>query len=158
MRSCILWSWIVIMAMVSVGVCGCDSNTVYFHFCHTPLSGWEKNDTLTFSVPGVRLQGSYNQEIMLRTTDEFPYKSISLIVEQTILPAGHTTCDTIKCMVSDNNGNIKGNGISIYQNQFKTKNLKLNANDSLHIKIRHAMRREMMPGVSDVGIRISMDQ
>ena len=40
-------------------------------------------------------------------------------------------------------------GLSIYQ---------MHQGDSIHVAIRHDMKREILPGVSDIGIKISKIQ
>ena len=43
--------------MKAVCLASCTTNTVYDSYSHTPLTGWEKNDTLTFCVPKLREAG-----------------------------------------------------------------------------------------------------
>ena len=50
---------------------------------------------------------------------------------------------------------MKGHGISTYQYNFHLTTLTLNEGDSLHIAVRHNMKREILPGISDIGIRLS---
>ena len=44
----------------------CIGNKVYYRYDHTPLNGWEKNDTLTFSVPKMPTEGLYNSHLLDR--------------------------------------------------------------------------------------------
>jgi gliding motility-associated lipoprotein GldH len=37
----------------------CTGNKVYDHYEQTPTTGWEKNDTLTFGVPPLAVDGLY---------------------------------------------------------------------------------------------------
>ena len=50
---------------------------------------------------------------------------------------------------------MKGQGVGSYQYHFRVSEMNLKAKDSLHICVRHDMKREIMPGISDVGIEIS---
>lgn len=143
--------------MMAVCLASCTTNTVYDSYSHTPLTGWEKNDTLTFCVPKLREAGLYNQSVGLRMTNAFPFTSISLIVEQRILPKGRVVTDTLKCHITDARGNFLGDGVSSYQYLVPLRKEMLNKGDSLRITIRHNMKREILPGVSDVGFKISRD-
>ncbi len=133
----------------------CNEHKVYDKFRETPMSGWEKNDTLKYDVPRVKVGGSYHIGLSMRIGNNFPFKSITLIVEQTIFPSHKKNTKSVKCNVIDNNGRATGRGIGIYQYDFDVTTLNLHANDSLHICIRHNMKREIIPGVSNVGIYVS---
>lgn len=135
-------------------IVSCSSDTVYDSYGHTPLAGWEKNDTLSFYVPKMAQRGTYAEEIGVRMTEAFPFTSVSLILQQTVLPSGREYSDTVKCTITDSRGNFLGDGVSAYQYSFPVRDIQLQKGDSLHITIRHNMKREILPGVSDVGLKI----
>lgn len=142
----------VAVYMAVAALLSCSSNVVYSSYEHSPLSGWERNDTLVFNVPAVTTPSTYRQRIGLRMTGSFPFTSLSLIVEQHVYPSGKVVADTLKCPVTDERGNFLGDGISAFQYSFKLREMALNAGDSLHVTVRHNMKREILPGVSDVGL------
>ena len=133
----------------------CQNDKVYDTFLHTPLSGWEKNDTLTFNIPQIRKSDVYYSGLTLRINNDFPFKSLTLIVEQTIWPSHARYTDTLNCNLIGDNGIAKGHGVSYYQYDFPIRNLHLQTGDSLHIQVRHDMKREILPGVSNIGINLS---
>ena len=51
----------------------------------------------------------------------------------------------------DAKGNSMGVGMSYYQFRFPIRELPLHRADSVVVKIRHDMKREILPGISDVG-------
>lgn len=132
----------------------CIGNKVYYRYDHTPLNGWEKNDTLTFSVPRMTEAAVYSSELMLRINEDFPFMSVTLIVEQKVIPGMDVKTDTLKCRLIDQKGNFSGQGISYHQYCFPINTMTLVPGDSLQISVRHDMKREILPGVSDVGIKI----
>lgn len=136
----------------------CHSKTVYNHYEHTSVAGWERNDTLSFDISAMEAGGSYLEELGLRINGEYPFMSVSLIVEQTTLPRHTMRCDTLVCSLIDERGNATGQGISHYQYVFPLRTLKLDAGESLHIAVRHDMKREMLPGITNVGIRLQKKQ
>lgn len=135
----------------------CNESKVYDKYDHTPLSGWEKNDTLRFDIPRLTADGMYESTLGLRITDNYPFMGLTLIVEQRLMPADTIFTDTVKCELTDRNGKTRGKGVSYYQFRFPVTKMQLNKGDSLHIRVRHDMKREMLPGISDVGISLSVD-
>ena len=146
----------VMLCMITMVVVSCTTNTVFDSYAHTPLSGWEKNDTLTFNISPLVVDGAYCESVGVRMTNTFPFTSISLIVEQHVYPKGSVLTDTIKCQITDQRGNFLGSGVSSYQYSFPLRELILSKGDSIHISVRHNMKREILPGVSDVGLKIDL--
>lgn len=147
---------IVSVVMTAAVAVSCATDTVYYSYAHTPVAGWEKNDTLTFNIPGMAAPGTYSQQVGLRMTSAFPFTSISLIVEQRIMPRGKVLTDTIRCPITDIRGNFLGDGISSFQYMFPLREVTLNKKDSIHVSIRHNMKREILPGVSDIGLKMEL--
>lgn len=153
-RHTILYIMTFAAVIVANVFASCTTDTVYNTYDHTPLSGWEKNDTLSFDVPKMKQAGVYSQSLGVRMTEIFPFTSVSLIVQQTVYPSGKVVTDTIKCPITDSRGNFLGDGVSAYQYSFPIREISLNKGDSLHICVRHNMKREILPGVSDIGVKI----
>lgn len=132
----------------------CKQSTVYFHYEDTPESGWEKNDEILFDVDRFNDDVSCQEELALRISNKYPFMRLTLIVQQTVYPAGHTMADTLDCSLVDERGNAIGQGISQYQYLFPLKELQLHRGDSLHVSVRHDMKREILPGITSVGIKL----
>lgn len=145
---------ILLIIMTSLILVGCGMKTIYFHYNHTQIQGWEKNDTLTYDISPVTHQGVYATTIGLRINGSYPFTSIALIVEKTILPRHEVKTDTIRCLFTDKNGNSHRQGTSYFQYTTPAGYLHLLENDSVHITIRHCMKRDILPGISDVGIKV----
>ncbi len=144
-----------IIAVVILALCvSCLQGKVYHHYNHTPLTGLDRTDTITFDVPAVEQGGLYATDLELRTTSEYPFTSIAFVVEQTIIPSQKQKTDTVTCKLMDSKGNIKGKGVSSYQYRMHVSEMLLSDSDSLHITINHYMRRDILPGISDVGIAV----
>lgn len=144
------------IATAMAAMVGCTGNKVYDHYQHTLISGWEKNDILTFSVPSLKTSGAYSADLMLRINGSYPFMSVTMIVEQKKFPSLETRIDTLKCSLIDDKGNTKGQGLSYYQYSFPIASMQLAAGDSLQVSIRHDMKREILPGISDVGYSLSL--
>lgn len=146
----ILFTTVTILAVLS----SCDNKVVYDTYNHTPIEGWEKNDTLFFDVPCMRSSGRYRLEVGMRTNGSFPFTGLSIVVEQTVIPGYKTFTDTLKCRLSDDKGNFLGQGISCFQYNFILSDINLHEGDSLHVRVRHIMKREILPGISDIGLKV----
>jgi gliding motility-associated lipoprotein GldH len=136
----------------------CRGNTVYNRYLPTNRAGWERNDTLRFVIPPVKEGGRYSEVLGLRTDGNYPFLSVVLIVEQTRSHTGTVRRDTMQCDLINNQGRITGSGINHYQYTFPLATIDLDAEESLRIVIRHDMKRELLPGITDVGIRMAKKQ
>lgn len=134
---------------------GCKNKVVYHQYKSTPIAGWERNDTLSYSIPPLSKSGLYNICVGLRVNGAYPFTKLTLVVEKTVLPYRRTYTDTVLCSLRDSHGNVLGKGISYYQYEFNASTLRLQKGDSLHLTIKHGMKREILPGVSDIGVKLS---
>lgn len=132
----------------------CQESTIYNRYLHTNVKGWERNDTLRFVIPPIKQSGRYTEEVGLRTNGDFPFTDLTLIIEQTKVKAGIKRLDTLACTLMNEQGHVEGAGISLYQYTFPLATLELDQEEELHIAVRHDMKREMLPGITDIGIRI----
>lgn len=133
----------------------CDRNTVYHHYETTSIDSWERSDTLFFRNIAIKASTQYKEEIGLRINDNFPFQNLFLVVEQDIRPLHQHRIDTLNCKLIDKYGTIKGRGLSYYQYNFHLTTLQLNAGDTLDVHIRHHMKREILPGIANIGIKLS---
>lgn len=136
----------------------CEHRMVYNHYEHVTAAGWEKTDDISFDVRPVSSSGKYAELVELRINHDYPFTGLTLIVEQTIYPSKVMRCDTLNCQLIDQQGNTIGNGVSQYQYQFSLATLRLAKNDSLHVSIRHDMKREILGGITDVGFCLQVKQ
>ena len=133
----------------------CQNRMAYSHYESTPVRGWECNDTLLFDVPPIQEAGYYEEVVGLRINGDYPFMGLDLVVRQMVLPSQETYIDTLVCNLADEAGHTLGRGVNHYQYQLPLTTLKLNKGDSLHITIHHCMKREILPGISDVGLELS---
>ncbi len=132
----------------------CTGRKVYDTYNHTFVSGWDRGEVLSYGVPKVKASAKYSTMLGLRVTDAYPFQSLTLIVEQTVYPKKITRRDTVNCQIYDSQGAIKGKGINYFQYHYQISQTDLQEGDSLHVTVRHDMRREIIPGIADVGIEI----
>ncbi|GAA6530201.1 gliding motility lipoprotein GldH [Segatella asaccharophila] len=156
-------SYILLFFSVIILFSSCLEHKVYDHYEHTPLAGWEKNDSLLFNVPKLMDTDYYDMNVGLRINSTYPFQSLTLIIKQTVYPEKgkdkvhedkpkRTYVDTLNCSLMDTNGRIKGRGIGSFQYHFHVANIQLEKGDSIHVCICHDMKKEILPGISDIGI------
>ena len=141
-------------AMLLLVLSACNRKLVYDRYLSTPISGWEKNDTLSYDIRPVSGTDTYDMWLGLRTSEAYPFTAITLIVEQHIYPKDTIVNDTVNCKLTDRHGNASGTGVNFHQYRFPVTELQLQDGDSIHIRVRHDMKRERLPGISDVGISL----
>lgn len=146
--------YIVAIALFCVVLTACNQKTVYYHYEHTSLTGWDKNDTLSFAIGPVSVSGRYLEEIGLRISGEYPFTGLNLIVEQRNKSKQLLRVDTLVCNLINEQGNAKGRGVSQFQYLFPLSTMDLQEGDELFVTIRHDMKRDILPGISDVGLRL----
>lgn len=149
LRSSVLW----LGTLTLLGV-ACQHRTVYDQFQHTQLAGWDKAEQLHFAVPRQSEAGKFVLELQLRTNLTYPFQQLSLVVEQKVWPEKRTVVDTLHCTLADKKGKRTGNGVGLLQHSFHVREIKLQKGDSIQVTVSHNMQREILPGISDVGVKL----
>lgn len=147
----------VAVAAGALALAACNGRYVYDKYVSTPIAGWEKNDTLSFEVSPVDSTLTYRSQLGLRITDAYPFTAVTLIVEHHVFPRDEVFVDTLHCQLADRRGNAAGKGISYHQYTFPITELHLQHGDSIHVRVRHDMKREILPGISDVGLSLTRE-
>ena len=146
--------YIIALALFCVLATACDQKTAYYHYEHTPLSGWDKNDTLTFVIGPVSASDRYMEELGLRISGEYPFMGLDLIIEQRNKSKQLLRVDTLACNLVNEHGRVKGRGVSQFQYTFPLAAMDLQEDEQLYVKVRHDMKRDILPGISDIGLRV----
>ena len=144
---------VFIAILTALILSSCTGNKVYDQYQHTPVAGWERNDTLKFDdIARFTDTGCYTANLGLRINGYYPFMGLTLIIDKLTLPSHTIESDTINCKLIDQRGNSQGiGGISYYQYNFKLKDIMVMKGDSIVVSVRHNMKREILPGVSDIG-------
>ena len=163
-------SRLFLLLTVVLALAGCHRVTVYHHFENINIGGWEKPDTLWFCMPPAKSAAMLHEEVELRVSDRYPFQGVSLVIEQTTIhtsqsaqltpltlhpsPLTNVRTDTLHCSLINHDGSFKVKGIVYHQYHFHLTDLSVDEGDSIRIAVRHAMRRETLPGIVDVGIKL----
>ncbi|WP_300728252.1 gliding motility lipoprotein GldH [uncultured Bacteroides sp.] len=131
-----------------------DGNTAYYHYEAVKGLDWEKSDTLTFTIPDSITGQTYNLEIGIRHNELYPYQDIWMELIHGVSP--DKSIQRLHIQLADEKGNWNGSGNSgsLYQHITKEAEISLLPGDSV-LRLVHIMRHNPLPGISDVGIRLS---
>lgn len=131
---------------------GCQRRETYMHYEPLDSQSWDVTDRTVYDVPPLEATGNYRMRLHVRTTTapRYPFKVLYVEVRQQW--RAELRIDTIACRFSDIGPNATG--ISIRQHAFPIGNYHLQQGDSACITLRHVMRREELPGISDLGISL----
>ena len=152
MRNLLRNSILILMAAQLV-LASCSRQTVYSHYESIDTEGWERSDSMSF-VACIREDGTYAEEVGIRSTRIYPFMNIAVIVNQEALPSGARHTDTLHVNLTDADGHADGEGVSYRQVCVPAATIRLQAGDSLRVSIRHYMHKENLPGITDVGFRL----
>lgn len=130
----------------------CNGDIAYSRYEDVDIAGWDSHDTLSFGIKPLAEDNHYTLSLGLKTGNGFPYKNVTIVVQQTVFPSRQSFADTLDCRLYDDEGRMLGNGTGSHQYLFDIANRHFNKGDSIHITIRHNMKRELMPGIASVGV------
>lgn len=133
------------------------ADTAYHHYEQISDEGWQNCDTLTFTVDTIRRYGDYTSYICLRTHPDFPYRFLSLIVEQTNMPKGTKKKRSVRVEIVNKDGAQEGTGITLHTYEVPLFKQWLGPGDSVRIAVKHNMTREQMPGIMNVGVKLERE-
>lgn len=146
-------SFLILMA-VALTLISCNRQMVYSHYESISTEGWERSDGKSYVV-AIREDGTYAEEVGIRSTRIYPFMNLALIVAQEAIPSGWHRMDTLYVDLTDAEGHAEGEGISYRQVSVPAATIRLQAGDSLRVSIRHYMYKELLPGITDVGFSMT---
>lgn len=147
---------IMCLTLTVWALAACREQPAAYEYRPTPVEGWEPGDTLKFSVDTLRKSGTYRLTLGVRTSAStpYPFRSVWLVVRQRWHNPDTLLVDTVECALTDEKGDITGSGVSLYQYRQPMSQMQLTEGSSAELSIIHIMRREMIPGITAVGIKL----
>jgi gliding motility-associated lipoprotein GldH len=136
----------------------CTGEVAYHHYEHVAEEGWDKEDTLILKTDTLYETATYSVEVNIRTTAEYPYKQLMLMVEEKLLPNKAKRVFPVTFQIASDEGERNGEKLLYYELEKQLAMQQLSQGDSLQFRIYHKMRRQTLPGIKDVGIKIEKVQ
>lgn len=137
-----------------LAACG-EHRTATFAYQATPVDGWERKDSLCFPVDTVAAGGRYVLSLGVRTSaaHAYPYRDVALQVVAR-MGGSRPQVRNVVCRLADAEGDASGSGTGTYQYVFSVDTLQLQAGQAGTLIVRHLMRDALLPGITDVGVRL----
>lgn len=147
---------ISLVAFVAVFMTSCDKSIIYYTYQPVSDAGWAKYDTLYFDVPVNNDSLPLIITTDIRHTAEYPYINLSLIVQQNLKDSLTWVNDTLHFKLIDEKGKRGANNwSSIYEASSAMPAIKPSGKGLYQIKVFHAMANDTLPGVHDIGLKIT---
>ena len=133
----------------------CDPRTVFDNYSAIEPTGWNKDSVKVFQVPVKDSTVHHNIYINLRNRTSYSYNNIWLFIGISS-PAGETIQDTVQFLLADPSGRWSGKGFGgVKDNRFLYRsNVYFPHAGTYLFSVRHGMRQELLPGISDIGFRV----
>lgn len=150
-----LSSMCVLLLLISVVMSGCDDHRLYEKNLAIDKAEWHRSEKALFEFVVRDTTERYSIFLNFRHGGDYPYKNLYLFTK-TKSPKGKIAIDTAQMIFADDKGRWMGKGIGdIYDYQFKFKeNIIFPDSGKYQFEIEQAMRDEVLPKVTDIGIRI----
>ena len=140
---------LVLIALSSVLLSACSGKTIYSDFQSVPITGWNADSVLTFSMNTADLQGTYDVLLYVRHTDAYNYQNMWLFVG-----ANEWQQDTIEIYLADDRGRWLSNGRTTMEMPVLYKENVRFTDSICTLTIQQGMRSESLKGVLDIGVEI----
>ncbi|MCD9856413.1 gliding motility lipoprotein GldH [Epilithonimonas sp. JDS] len=147
-----LRSIVVFILFLSVISCQNENEKVFVNDINNQ---WKKKDIQTIDFDINDAQNQKNLLFVVRNNNDYPYSNLRLIasIEQS---KKKISTDTLNFVLAKPNGEWIGTGFGDTKEiifQYKL-NYKFPQNGKYSVKITQAMRKDVLPGIEDIGIKI----
>lgn len=133
----------------------CDTSVVFEKHQPIPAEGWHYKNKVVFEALVNDTTSLHNLYIDVRNTTDYSFSNLYIFLDIEF-PDGNMLRDTIECTLADRTGKWTGKGFGkIRSNRFLFRTDVWFPQQGYYIfRIEQAMRREVLEGISDIGIRI----
>lgn len=146
----------------------CNDRVKYNHYVSIPEEGWGKCDTLVFGIDPLVQDGRYNVVLCLRSNSDYPYRYLRLYTEVGFFSQNKSVLHNVEVKsgtptaccrwqnweIKQQDGVATGSGITYYNHEIPLETRELDEGDSIYVIVEHHMRREYIPGITDVGVKL----
>ena len=144
-----------LLLLCIISLSSCDSSRVFDDYKNIEEGEWQRELILNFDVDIQDSISRHNLYINIRNSGDCPTSNLWLFVK-TIAPDSTILVDTIECILSDISGKRYGSGLGdIYDLRVDFKrDIIFPIKGTYKFELEQGMRESVIPGITDVGIRI----
>jgi len=146
--------YVVCIIYIMLFISCVNSNTLFHEYTAIHNEEWYYDDSLHFEIDSVVTGGNLTTILEFRTSAKYPYRNISIVMEQSLRNGNKHTQKTIAYEIIDSKGRKNGEGITYMTHQIPFCTMNVNTGDTIDINIKHNMQDNMLPGITDVGVLI----
>lgn len=145
--------------LVLIGSGACQQDRVFEEYRALADYKWPYTDTISYTVPIQDTGKRYNLAVNLRNKINYPYRNIWVLVQHRA-PSGKVSSIKAEFELARKNGEWKGRGLGdLYDHRFPVqKKMQLSEAGDHQFRVVHLMRTDTLPGVMNVGLRITRPQ
>lgn len=134
---------------------GCDSKRIFEDNKDIPDYLWDVKNKISFDVNIEDTTSLYNLYVNVRHATHYQFANLYLFVNITF-PNGKTRMDTVECVLADETGKWKGDGMGdIWDNQILwMPKVRFPLTGKYNFQYEQAMRMEKLPFIMDLGLRV----
>lgn len=145
----------VLICVVALSITACNSDVFQNETVHLKDSEWKDTDTLFYSFDTKDSLSLYDFYIEIRNSTEYDMQNLYLFITA-YYPGNTFSRDTVECILAAPDGRWFGKGMGKHKdNRFLfRKGVRFRKPGNYVIAVNHAMRKENLKGISDVGILI----
>lgn len=136
----------------------CNNGTLLYTYQPVEDHTWGVRDTFVFDVPPMSSEADCRTHVNLRLGSRFPYRSLWVVLEQQWLSPTLYKRDTLELQLTDAAGVPFVHG-GVYQQIEETADA-VHLVEGQHGRLRlwHIMRKENVPEVWNIGVRLTVDE
>ncbi|MCK4569566.1 MAG: gliding motility lipoprotein GldH [Bacteroidales bacterium] len=149
----------LIIILITLTFGSCKQGSVYHEYITIEGANWYSDSVLHYEVvieDSISLNDFY---INIRNNTDYPFSNLYLFLT-TEFPNGHSTRDTIECILADKNGKWLGSGSGrIKDNKIMLQQaLRFPLRGTYHFYLEQGMRHEQLKGIEDIGFSIEANR
>ncbi len=132
----------------------CTGNDIYHQYVSIDKDGWNASQPAVFNVEVTDTISDFDVVLNIRSAD-YTYQNLFLFAKS-MSPDSIVVCDTLNCILADNQGKWLGKGIGSTHSLpiLYMSNINFPRKGLYTFQISQGMRENSLKGISDIGLRI----
>lgn len=147
-----------VLAALALTLTGCrpDPSTLVHEYRQVRGDeGWNVRDTIRIPVPAVPADADYRLSVGMRVTNAFSWEGVWVEAELVVDTPHVRHADTLFVRVYDGQARPLAEGVNLLQVEVPApKSVHLRRGQKGSLRLRHLMRRETLPFITDVGVAL----
>lgn len=146
----------LIFLLLAIIFVTCSNHKVFDEVRGIPNDEWHLANKLEFTVPINDTSAAFDILVHIRNANEYEYSNLWMFISTTA-PNGESMTDTVEFFLAAPSGKWLGSGLGSVNSMlipYKS-NIRFPFRGIYQFELKQGMRKETLPGIMDVGIRIN---